>query len=407
MRQFAVFLGLMILIASPHDPSLVTAASVSPRVVESVKGQVIPAYVDGNPWTVLNILAPLVVKMKEPQIQAVDRLLKKEGLPSVAAMLAESRFAMIQQRHVRDLPKPSQRELLLVIPAVVDEIETTLRELGELKIMQDPLPTPNSLSEYEDVFWNVHVFENRLATAEVLAEHGADLAKLATKTNLKSLDENQRRRLRFDDQGMAGTIEQAVRDLGERKTEMRLNRLAFAADVIKDSNDLKERFRAAFVTDIDSFWLIGIFRNAQNESFQRTRLNDPNLLSSIETYHRMVGESDGELIEKSRLLFTGLHWWMRGRYGRGPDGFGLLKSIFALDSPQAQFALFMPISTPEPTDPSNQTGSGVPEYDRRHHFIWSYEYRQARQHYASRSQTRRKGEVDSKTTSVTRFNTFY
>ena len=42
-----------------------------------------------------------------------------------------------------------------------------------------------------------------------------------------------------------------------------------------------------------------------------------------------------DLLEKSRLLYTGLHWWLRGRYGKGTDGFGLLKSPAAMKSEQA------------------------------------------------------------------------
>ena len=407
MRRILVSAGLTALILFATDTRRADAATIAPRVAESIREKVIPAYVDGEPWIVLSNLSPLVLKLKDPQLEAIDRFLEKEGLPSVAEMLAESRFAMIRQRHVRDLPKPSQRELLLVIPAIVAQIESTLREVSELPIMHDPLPSPNNLSEYEEIFWSVHVFENQLATAEVLATYGAELAKLASKTNLKSLDENQRRLLDFDDESIAGSIQASSRELGERKTEMRLNRLAFAADVIAESNDLKDRFRAAFVTDIDSYWLLGIFRSSRAASFLRPRLNDPNLLTSIETYQRIVSESDGDLIEKSRLLFTGLHWWTRGRYGRGPDGFGLLKSVFALSSPQAQFALFMPIATPQPTDPMTNSDPGVPEFDRRHHYIWTYEYRQARQDYASSSQSRMKGKMESKPASITRFNTFY
>ena len=69
----------------------------------------------------------------------------------------------------------------------------------------------------------------------------------------------------------------------------------------------------------------------------------------------------------------GLQWWLRGRYGRGPEGFGLLKSELALASPQAQMMLYMPPETPRPNDSS--TTDPVPQYDRRHHYIWMFEYR--------------------------------
>ena len=118
---------------------------------------------------------------------------------------------------------------------------------------------------------------------------------------------------------------------------------------------------------------------------------------------QLARESAGDLVTKSRLLYRGLHWWLRGRYGLGPDGFGLLKSVEALSSPLAQFPLYMPAGMPTPSDPT-ETGYSVPRFDRRHHYIWMYEYRVLRRHFASAS---RKLGGNRTVTSRTTFDQFY
>ena len=81
-----------------------------------------------------------------------------------------------------------------------------------------------------------------------------------------------------------------------------------------------------------------------------------------------------DLITKSRLLFTGLHWWYRGRYDSSSEGNGLLKPKQALSSPQLMFTLYMPTETPVPTD-SSLPGKSIPQVDRRHHYLWNFETR--------------------------------
>ena len=119
------------------------------------------------------------------------------------------------------------------------------------------------------------------------------------------------------------------------------------------------------------------------------------MLTSVAALVRLQRESAGDLVTKSRLLYHGMHWWMRGRYGLGPDGFGLLKSVAALNSPLAQFPLYMPAKTPTPTDPTI-SGYSVPKFDRRHHYIWMYEYRVLRRRHTSETKVlNRKQELTS------------
>jgi hypothetical protein len=85
--------------------------------------------------------------------------------------------------------------------------------------------------------------------------------------------------------------------------------------------------------------------------------------------------ADG-LSYKAGLFFEGLHWWLRGRYGEGPDVGGLAKSPEALVSDAALFGIYMPTETPQPSDPSDaRVKRATPRFDRRHHYWWTWEDR--------------------------------
>jgi len=164
-------------------------------------------------------------------------------------------------------------------------------------------------------------------------------------------------------------------DLNERGLELRLDRIEFAKRILEESKDLKQRFLAAYAMGVDGEILYQGFKNYRGV-FQRERLRAPQLTETLRIDIDHYGKDlAGDLVKKSELLFAGLHWWRRGRYGRGPEGNGLLKSQEALRNPAAQIALFMPMFTPEPTDPM-KPGRQSPDYDRRHHWTWAWEDRQ-------------------------------
>ena len=68
------------------------------------------------------------------------------------------------------------------------------------------------------------------------------------------------------------------------------------------------------------------------------------------------------------------------------------------------FALTMPVETPKPTDPHpddatyGASGDGyprLPDMDRRHHYIWRYEYRQPREQHRTTVDTKTKTETEN------------
>jgi hypothetical protein len=216
--------------------------------------------------------------------------------------------------------------------------------------------------------------------------------------------------------------------------------------VLTNSTDLKERFQAAFWLELDGEELAKFFERlhapqprpvaaeskaraaadvAEGKGQQqpaddpaadllagnstavkfRQSLADPNLPETIREHVKHGLQTAGkDFVQKSRLLFTGLHWWFRGRYGMGTDGNGLLKSKLALTSPDAQFGLYMPREIPQPTDP-RQGGQQVPQVDRRHHYVWQFETRTIQTSFQSVSKTEQ-GHI-TKVNQVTTFDRFY
>ena len=388
--------------------SVVVAATkpvLNRSIATAVQEEVVPAYRQGNPYEVLRALSPLAARLNDEQIAAVDSLLASLEVPPVGQLLVESRLTMLDQNLAGRMPKAHPREILLALHAIGEKVDQVIGEKDNHPAMVDPLPSPKDLDEYEDLFWKIHVFDNRLQTATNLANYAGKLVRAARKTNRKSLDDEQRALLSTDYSKLTDRIDHLRRDLKERAIELRIKRLLdYSAGVVRNSDDFKERLKAAYVADLDGHLLTEFFRNNAGARFGRERLNDNSLVPEIEAYVKMVRESQRDLVAKSRLLFTGLYWWSKGRYGMGPDGYGLLKSEMALRSPQAHSGLYMPIETPKPTNPMDSDGYPIPEIQRRHHYIWWFEYRRIQPlFYRSLSTDRSGTQTPTQRTKLSRF----
>jgi hypothetical protein len=213
----------------------------------------------------------------------------------------------------------------------------------------------------------------------------------------------------YDFAALRTELQKTIRDLDEIKAEFRITAVTKATQIIQDSKDFKERLRAAYVVDFDGQMAVNFLRTHLNKEtkFERPALQDPKTLSALLTAVQYARETAGDLATKSRLLYLGMHWWLRGRYGEGPHGAGLLKAPASLVSPLAQFPLYMPASMPTPVDPT-EAGYSIPKYDRRHHYIWMYEYRDITSNETTRSNMLAENrDVDITVHSKTKLENFY
>ncbi len=359
--------------------------------------QVVPAYQQGDSVALLLAASPLAKRLGASREAEIDKLLGEHDVPPLGELLAEARLALIHQRAAGAVPEPTASEIQLVVPALHVRITRTLDLAKNHAVMANPLPIARDFDEYKQMLWDAHVLKNQLQATRYVARVTAAWAGRIPRRVVYRLDEDQASTIDADYDALIGQIDDVLHELAQRDIESRLRRLEHAVEVLAESEDTKERFIASYVLDLDARVVTGFLREiATNADRQwtRPRLSEPDLSEEVEQTVARGRELAGGLEEKSRLLFTGLHWWMRGRYGSGPDGWGLLKGVAALESEAAMFPLYMPVETPKPTDPMVANGYPAPEYDRRHHYTWGWEDRRI---YTTRNVVRK---TEAKTSGI-------
>jgi hypothetical protein len=391
--------------SSPSDESNKPSPRAAPAgILTSAEQQalsgVATAYARGEAAASLGVLSSLLSKWDQAKIAAADALFEENGLPPLARQLAEARLAELKLNPQRNTARLSPREALLVLPELRKELESILSSAKDHPVMREPLPRPQTPEEYEDLFWKAHVLDNQFRNASMIAGYMTQLAGRISRRDLARLDEAQKAAAEADYEAIAKEVEAAQRDLAERLIEMRADRLAMATKWLGEFHVSKRKFLAAFAWQLDAALLEEAYRSAKpqrlgkNEEaaprFVRERLNVPDFFTRVGADAKEAKRLAGDLTTKANLLYKGLHWWYRGRYGMGPFAYGLVKHPAAIHSEEGQLGLFMPREAPTPNDPGElESGeTPIPYYDRRHHYWWAWEDRRmARSGFSDRSQT--------------------
>jgi len=356
-------------------PTPKAASRLNARQQAFLKNELLPAYQAGDPAALVKLIADQIARQSEQQNAAFDEALAEQKAPGLGKMLTDARMQLARVNAGMNAPELTVGELVLMLVEIDRQVTELVATAKKVELFQEPLPSPASLTEFRDLLWNAHVQNNQLINAAFLAGQGRLLLTSPLIAKVKNPTAAQKAAFAIDFAKQQSEIVQLQQDLNERAVELRLDRIQFAKRVLEESKDLKQRFLAAYAVGVDGEILLLGFQNYRGQ-FQRERLRSPTLTADLRIDIDHYGkELAGDLVKKSELLFAGLHWWRRGRYGRGPEGNGLLKSEEALANPAAQIALFMPMVTPAPTDPM-KGGQQSPDYDRRHHWTWAWEDRQ-------------------------------
>jgi len=297
-------------------------------------------------------------------VAAADALLAERSVPPLKQILAAGRLMIFQFGSEQAILPPQGKELLLTLEGLGDLISATQAEAQSHPLMSDYAPRPQRLDEFERVFWQFHVLHNRLLVTQQTGEFGALLVRAGADAR------NQARAIAAFADLMEKTND-LDRKLHERRLEARIQRLRLACELLETTTSLEERFLAAYAVDFDGEILQTQFLAIQDHGrrFKEPALQSRELPGRIERDLEQGRKLAGDLLDKSRLLFEGVHWWFRGRYGRGTNDDGLMKSWEAIESPEARMALFMPMKIPQPTDPL-QEHAPVPAVNRRHYSLW-------------------------------------
>jgi hypothetical protein len=365
----AKILTFVLLFWASNRVALSAKVAIPKRAKNLISERLLPAYRIGSPLLLAGSIHDLLPELTDDQVKAINAHLDEQDFPPLEDMFAESLLGMANQGNTSAFAELKSRELAIVIPRIRAMIAATLESAKTHPVFKTPLASPDNLPEFERLFWEVHVFEQRLQSAVKLQQLGLLLHDQALNVFRKATPGQQD--VLMSDFGLAGyQLEVTQQQLLERKLELRLRRLRLANSILQRSGGQRGLFEAARAVDLDGQLLTSYFASLVNTAGAEgpAGLND---VAAIKTLIADSTDKAGELIEKSRLFYDGLHWWLRGRYGKSTDGGGLLKPRMAYDSPQLMFQLYMPSELYSP--PGTRQGDVQPNPQRRHQAVWSFE----------------------------------
>ena len=353
----------------------VKPAKLTPKQIAFVKNELIPAFQSGEPLSILNLVSGQLSRWTDPQIAGMNHLLAEQQAPTLDKMITDARMNLVRVGMADKGPEPTAREAAIVLREIKRQIEEILKLAQGIELMKDPLPKPKDMMEFRDLLWAAHVQNNQLINADALASlgHLTTQSKIIAKAKNATAADKAIFATKFPD--ITTRIRTLHRELNERGVELRVERVKFANKVLAESKDVKERFFAAYAVGIDGELLKQGFKEFAG-TFTRPSLNTPGYAEAVTSDVERGKSAAGDLVKKSQLLFAGMHWWRRGRYGRGPELNGLLKSKAAQTNLAAQIPLIMPRESPVPIDPAKNPLNQVPDFDRRHHYTWAWQTRQ-------------------------------
>src|SRR4029079_401171 len=319
----------------------VKAAKLTPKQVAFVKNELIPAHQSGEPLWILNLVSGQLARWTDPQVAGINQLLAELKAPTLDKMITDARINLARVGMAEKGPEPTTREAAIVLREVKRQIEEILKVAQGIELMKDPLPKPKNLMEFRDLLWDAHVQNNQLINADTLASQGNLItqSKIVAKAKNATAADKAIFATKFAD--ISTRIRTVNRELNERGVELRVERIKFANKVLAESKDIKERFFAAYAVGIDGELLKQGFKEYAGQ-LTRPSLNTPGYAAAVTSDVERGQKAAGDLVKKSQLLFAGMHWWRRGRYGLGPELNGLLKSKAAQTDLAAQIPLIMP-----------------------------------------------------------------
>ena len=388
-------------------------AQLPSRMKRRLENELAAAYFEGDNETVLAQAAELIQSVAPKRWDDVDLELERLSVPSLGKLLLSSRLELRSSNPQANVPEVTPLELQRTLPALTGELNRIAGDIQLAAKVQAGDLNVVDFDDFEQRLWKLHVLRNELLNVSALIDYGRELMTSRAGRAVQALrprinEHDERVPAASPDQvltTLANGVVQTKHQIEEATVEIRMDRLAFAVKRTTENAPMVQRIKAAWAGDIDGYALGRYFSQHPDPATRlsaRLRRADASAIamSHIEKLRTALGP---ELLTKSRHLYTGLHWWMRGRYGMGAHGFGLLKSPRSLHDPARMFGLYMPISTPEPTEPG--VTPSIPEVDRRHHYAWMFEYR--RLFRTLSSSTRSSSKTTRSPKSKTRLSRFY
>jgi hypothetical protein len=351
-----------------------SAKTIKRKTLRTINEIVLPAVESGNDAAFLSAMTPIVSRATQDQLNAIEAYCKTEGCESVQGHFADLVLRQVEQGAIDSSTKLEMSVALYLANALADKIESGLQAIGQHPVMKDPLSVSNDWEETEKLFWEVHVYKNEFINAQRLVDFGVAVLKPHLRRVEKSEEAHKIKTVeRIAD--LSKQVPETYTAMVEREAEMRLIRFRQSHQQLHGQGDFESLLTAAMSVELDAEKLTELFRQYPPGSFSRVALNDPKLPATIVTMVKTGREVGDSISLKANLFRSGLHYWLRGRYGEGPMAFGLLKSPDAMKSQLAMEGLYMPKARPNPISDYHGANDSQAGYDRRHYYTWAVEYR--------------------------------
>lgn len=364
MRLGRTLLTVLLVHALIVGSVVTNAAEVTQETLTTLGRFIVPAYRANNAAALVTTGSPLLRKLSDEQLVAVNERLKQEQLPSLLHMIGEARLELAIQGITAGVPAAGSGEIKQLLPIWAAELKDVIDPSNVPENLRREAELPFEIKELEGVLWDLHVYSNRLIGMQNAAEY-------AFKMFNKSRSPNQENPFKVIVEG----LQTQFHELQQRNYDIRSRRVVTAVEVLSDENSIfPQRLEAANAIKEDATVLNKVFDAVDNKELDNPVL----VLESREELSELMEQSlidHAHIVEKGQLLFGGIHWWIRGRYGMGTSFNGLIKNYAASNNPAARFPLYMPHTTPIASDPflALEGKYQSPYVQRRHAVIWAWE----------------------------------
>ncbi|MEE2640736.1 MAG: hypothetical protein VX768_08930 [Planctomycetota bacterium] len=318
----------------------------------------------------------LLQQLDENSLKNANDFLRKQNRETLQSMLMEARMDLDRPGVTARIPAPTNKEAIYLALEIRDRVDEIEKEYQAHPVASGEVSAPEKYTDYEKKFWDLHVFRNQLTNAlRWIRETETLLSARARRLASLEIGPDKSEILGYNFGQRATELQSLLTDLEEREAFLRIFRIHDTIGLDLPGAAEKDKFTFAYFLETDILFLKSFFKRFEGVEFQREDLNDQSILSEVSSDALAIREKYSDKIEKGQLLFLGMHWWFRGRYGSGPIARGLLKAPGAHLDEKALFPLAMPRVPPRPLDPY-KGDYRIPHYERRHHYTWQVQQEQ-------------------------------
>ena len=250
-------------------------------------------------------MGKLIERLDASGLNSVEQYAQAQG-HSLREHFVSLLARAIEQQETIPIPDLKIDVVEFINSGLRQHVESELAELNQHRVMQDEPELPASWRDCEQLFWEVHVWKNRMTNVARMTGYGVAIQQ-------KLLDRAQKRQdtptvNRLQPTVMLNNkVQQQYRKMIEGETVLRVAELAKAEKTLRESADFEERIAAAFAMELHGDALDKMFAEYPPGSFLRAELNDadlPHRCSDLLASGRDVGK---DVVEKAMLLRRGAH----------------------------------------------------------------------------------------------------